>query len=104
MEWDNRAEMKSQIIRGLPSQAVNKKRSVMVGGCRTSVSLEPIFRDQLRKIASQRHMSVSNLITLINQQRDGSLSSAIRVFVLENVHKSHRIARAASDPQPYYLY
>jgi predicted DNA-binding ribbon-helix-helix protein len=48
-------------------------------------------------------MSVNELVTLIDQQRNGSLSSAIRVFVLENAHKSHRFARAVSDPQPHYL-
>ena len=61
IERDDRAEMKSEIIRGLLSQAVSKKRSVVVGGHRTSVSLEPIFWDQLREIASQHSVSVSEL-------------------------------------------
>lgn len=89
MERDDPADMKSEVIRGLPVQAVNKKRSVKISGHRTSVSLEPIFWDQLRKAASQQRMTVNELIALIGQQRNGSLSSAIRVFVLENVHKSH---------------
>jgi predicted DNA-binding ribbon-helix-helix protein len=79
--------MKSETIRDLPSQAVSKKRSVVVAGHRTSVSLEPIFWDQLREIASQRRISVNELVTLIDQQRNGSLSSAIRVFVLETVRR-----------------
>ena len=83
----DQADMKSEIIGGLSGQAVNKKRSVVVAGHRTSVSLEPIFWDQLREIASQRRISVNELVTLIDQQRNGSLSSAIRVFVLENVRK-----------------
>jgi len=77
--------MKSEAIRDLSSQAVNKKRSVVVAGHRTSVSLEPIFWDQLRTIAQQRRLSVNELVTLIDQQRNGSLSSAIRVFVLESL-------------------
>ena len=81
------AEMKSGVIRGLPGQAGNKKRTVKVGACKTSVSLELIFRDQLREIASQRGLSVNKLVTLIDQQRDGSLSSAIRVFVLEKARE-----------------
>jgi predicted DNA-binding ribbon-helix-helix protein len=94
--------IKLEVIQGLSSQAVNKKRSVVVDGHRTSVSLEPIFWDQLREISSQRRMSVNELVTLIGQQRNGSLSSAIRVFVLENVLKLHRFARAVSGPRPHY--
>jgi hypothetical protein len=41
-------------------------------------------------------MSVNELTALIGQQRNGSLSSAIRVFVLENVDKSHCFATAVS--------
>jgi predicted DNA-binding ribbon-helix-helix protein len=83
----DRTEMKSEVIGNLASQAVSKKRSVVVAGHRTSVSLEPIFWDQLREIAAQRRISVNELVTLIDQQRNGSLSSAIRVFVLETVRK-----------------
>ena len=79
--------MKSDVIRELPRQAVSKKRSVVVSGHRTSVSLEPIFWDQLRAIAAQRRISVNELVTHIDQQRAGSLSSAIRVFVLQSVQK-----------------
>ncbi|NNE84626.1 MAG: ribbon-helix-helix domain-containing protein [Alphaproteobacteria bacterium] len=79
--------MKSDVIRDLPEQAVSKKRSVVVSGHRTSVSLEPIFWDQLRALAAQRRISVNELVTLIDQQRAGSLSSAIRVFVLQSVQK-----------------
>ena len=102
IERDDRAEMKSEIIRGLLSQAVSKKRSVVVGGHRTSVSLEPIFWDQLREIASQHSVSVSELATLIDQQRNGSLSSAIRVFVLGDVRKLHRVARAVPGLRPLH--
>lgn len=96
MERDNPAVMMSEVIRGLPSQTSNKKRSVKIGDHRTSVSLEPIFWGQLRKAAFQQQMSVNELITLIGHQRDGSLSSAIRVFVLENVDKSHCFDRAVA--------
>ncbi len=79
--------MKTEVIRDLPNQAVSKKRSVVVAGHRTSVSLEPIFWDQLRALAAQRRVSVNELVTQIDQQRAGSLSSAIRVFVLESIRK-----------------
>lgn len=79
--------MKLDAIRDLAKQAVSKKRSVVVSGHRTSVSLEPIFWDRLRTIAAQRRISVNELVTEIDQQRAGSLSSAIRVFVLQSVQK-----------------
>lgn len=79
--------MKSEVIKDLSSQAVSKKRSVVVAGHRTSVSLEPVFWDQLRSIAAKRRISVNELVTEIDQNRAGSLSSAIRVFVLEDLRK-----------------
>ena len=79
--------MKTEVIRDLTGQAVSKKRSVVVSGYRTSVSLEPVFWDQLRALALQQRISVNELVTKIDQQRAGSLSSAIRVYVLESLRK-----------------
>lgn len=75
----------SDIFETLPRQSANKKRSVVVAGHRTSVSLENIFWEHLRKIARARRMSVNELVTEIDRNRDGSLSSAIRVFVLKEL-------------------
>jgi predicted DNA-binding ribbon-helix-helix protein len=75
----------SNIIETLPAQSANKKRSVVVAGHRTSVSLENIFWDHLRRIARVRRMSVNELVTEIDRGRNGSLSSAIRVFVLKDL-------------------
>ncbi|MGU3537232.1 ribbon-helix-helix domain-containing protein [Methylobacterium sp. A54F] len=59
------------------------KRSVMIAGHRTSVSLEEPFWTALRAIADARGASVQALIGTIDAGRDGqNLSSAIRVFVL----------------------
>lgn len=61
------------------------KRSVMIAGHRTSVSLEDPFWEALRRIAAARDQSVQALIGTIDAGRDGqNLSSAIRVFVLAN--------------------
>jgi predicted DNA-binding ribbon-helix-helix protein len=78
----------SNIIETLPAQSANKKRSVVVAGHRTSVSLENIFWDHLRRIARVRRMSVNELVTEIDRGRNGSLSSAIRVFVLKDLRGS----------------
>jgi predicted DNA-binding ribbon-helix-helix protein len=60
------------------------KRSIMIAGHRTSVSVEQPFWDQLRRIADERGSSTAALIAGIDQGRKRqNLSSAIRVFVLE---------------------
>lgn len=62
-----------------------KKRSVSIRGHRTSLSLEDAFWDELTLIAKSRGQSVASLIAEIDQSRSGGLSSALRVFVLEEV-------------------
>lgn len=60
------------------------KRSVMIAGHATSVSLEPEFWDALREIAAARGQTLNELITAIDAARAGrGLSSAVRVFVLD---------------------
>jgi predicted DNA-binding ribbon-helix-helix protein len=61
------------------------KRSVTLAGHRTSLSLEVIFWDQLVRIAEARGMSVNALVAEIDETREGNLSSAVRVFVLETI-------------------
>ena len=64
-----------------------RKRSVVVAGHKTSVSLEQPFWDELARIARARGVSLNSLIGAIDKGRDGNLSSALRVFVLEAVNK-----------------
>ena len=59
-----------------------KKRSVDIAGHRTSVSLEAPFWDALAVIAARRGMPINRLIAEIDKDRQGNLSSALRVFVL----------------------
>ncbi|MBC7908795.1 MAG: ribbon-helix-helix domain-containing protein [Rhodospirillaceae bacterium] len=59
-----------------------KKRSIIIAGHATSVSLEPEFWDALKEIAEERALSLNQLVAEIDQGRAGNLSSAIRVFVL----------------------
>jgi predicted DNA-binding ribbon-helix-helix protein len=60
-----------------------RKRSVVVAGHKTSVSLEAAFWDELRAIAAARGLSLNALIAEIDRTRDGNLSSAIRLHVLD---------------------
>lgn len=60
------------------------KRSIVVAGHETSVSLEDRFWNELKGIASKRQMTLSNLVTAINSRRQHrNLSSALRLFVLD---------------------
>ena len=60
------------------------KRSILLAGRKTSVSLEDEFWTALKEIAGDRHVTLSELVSGINKQRQhGNLSSALRLFVLE---------------------
>ncbi len=64
-----------------------RRRSVTIAGHRTSVSLEDPFWDQLKTIASNRGVSVAQVVAEVDKGRSGNLSSALRVFVLQEVLK-----------------
>jgi predicted DNA-binding ribbon-helix-helix protein len=59
------------------------KRSIVVAGHKTSVSLEDAFWKGLKEIADDRDLTLSDLVSSIDtDRRHGNLSSAIRLFVL----------------------
>ena len=71
--------MKSQVV----------KRSIVIDGHKTSVSLEDAFWTSLREIAQAQHATLSKLVGEIDRTRQqGNLSSAIRLFVLDQVRTS----------------
>jgi predicted DNA-binding ribbon-helix-helix protein len=81
------------------------KRSIVIAGHKTSVSLEEAFWKALKEIAVGRGSTLSNLLTAIDvERRQGNLSSCLRLFVLDFYR--HRLtevrgARApASDAPP----
>jgi predicted DNA-binding ribbon-helix-helix protein len=79
------AAMKSPVI----------KRSVVIDGHKTSVSLEDPFWNDLREIAYVQRMKLSEMVGEIDKARQHSnLSSAIRLFVLNQV-------RMHGDPWQY---
>jgi predicted DNA-binding ribbon-helix-helix protein len=60
------------------------KRSIVIAGHKTSVSLEDAFWQGLKVIAGERDMTLSDLVATIDTERQhGNLSSAIRLFVLD---------------------
>ena len=64
------------------------KRSIVVAGHKTSVSLEDAFWKCLKEIAAERHLTLSELVASIDTDRQhGNLSSAIRLFVLDHYRR-----------------
>jgi predicted DNA-binding ribbon-helix-helix protein len=60
------------------------KRSLVIAGHRTSITIEDAFWLRLRRIALERGVSLNQLAAMVDASRgDANLSSAIRVFVLE---------------------
>ena len=61
------------------------KRSIVIAGHKTSVSLEDAFWKALKEIAGTRDLTLSDLVASIDtDRRHGNLSSAIRLFVLDH--------------------
>ncbi len=61
------------------------KRSIRIAGHRTSLSLEPEFWDELKRLAARDRITVSELVSHIDAARSGNLSSALRLFVLKSL-------------------
>ena len=60
------------------------KRSILIAGHKTSVSLEDQFWATFKEIAVERQVTLSDLVASIDtDRRQGNLSSAIRLFVLD---------------------
>jgi len=65
-----------------------KKRSITIAGHRTSVTIENVFWTALREIADRRGISLAALITEIDESRGTGLSSALRVFAMQEALKN----------------
>jgi len=60
-----------------------RKRSVVIAGHATSLSLEEEFWRDLHEVAHGRAMSLNALVASIDATRQGNLSSALRLFIRE---------------------
>jgi predicted DNA-binding ribbon-helix-helix protein len=86
------------------------KRSIVLAGHKTSVSLEDEFWKGLKEIAAQRLVSLSDLVGAIDLQRQhGNLSSAVRLFVLDfyrsqvsNIERRDGLQELISLPVPMH--
>ena len=70
-----------------------KKRSIIVNGHKTSVSLEDEFWNELRDLAAERRVPLTALVDEIDKVPGRNLSSAIRVYLL--MRAQQRRSRAA---------
>ena len=67
------------------------KHSVHIDGRKTSVSLEDAFWSGLKEIADAQGTTLSAMVAEIDKKREQSnLSSAIRLFVLDQVRNGRR--------------
>jgi predicted DNA-binding ribbon-helix-helix protein len=78
------------------------KRSIVIAGHKTSVSLEDAFWTGLKEIAARRDLTLSDMVATIDQdRRHGNLSSAIRLFVLDYYRGGQPAVHA--EPKPAVL-
>ena len=80
------------------------KRSIVIEGHKTSVSLEDAFWSSLKEIAGDRDITLSDLVATIDtDRRHGNLSSAIRLFVLDHFRmhngEEHSVPSEAREVQ-----
>ena len=76
----------------------NYKRSIVLNGHKTSVSLEKEFWDGLREVANLQNTKLTRLVGQIDQDRNGgNLSSAIRVFVFNHLREQLASAQVSAQ-------
>jgi predicted DNA-binding ribbon-helix-helix protein len=84
-------------MKASPIKSSVVKRSIVIAGHKTSISLEDAFWKGLKEIAAGRNQTLSDMVATIDRERqDGNLSSAIRLFVLDHYRNQHA-ARTAGD-------
>jgi predicted DNA-binding ribbon-helix-helix protein len=73
----------------MPSTVI--KRSIVVAGHKTSVSLEDSFWIGLKEIARDSHLTLSKLVNKVDTERvNANLSSALRVYVFQHFAEDKR--------------
>jgi predicted DNA-binding ribbon-helix-helix protein len=89
----------AQPVGGVPMKSPVVKRSIVLGGHKTSVSLEEAFWIGMKEVAGQRSMTLSELVGEIDTNRHQSnLSSAIRLFVLDYFRSRAMGSTGGSQP------
>ena len=80
------------------------KRSIIIDGHKTSVSLEDAFWQAIKEIALLRGTTLSNIVSSIDAGREsGNLSSNIRLFVLDFYHSQLNQEPTARTASPMLM-
>ena len=74
----NRVKVDKKLIDGTRL----KKRSVLISGHQTSISIEDAFWERLKSICKESNKSLNQVITEVDENRSSNLSSTLRVFIL----------------------
>jgi predicted DNA-binding ribbon-helix-helix protein len=73
------------------------KRSLTIQGHRTSIALEPVFWEALRRASAARSISMAALVADIDTARGTGLSSAIRVWLMEQALAGQLVIGHSAD-------
>ncbi len=65
-----------------------KKHSLIISGHYTSISLEDAFWQELKNIAKKKNITLSALVAEVDNRREGNLSGALRLLVLNELKAS----------------
>jgi predicted DNA-binding ribbon-helix-helix protein len=80
------------------------KRSIVIAGHKTSVSLEDAFWKGLKEIATSRDLTLSEMVGAIDSARaQGNLSSALRLFVLDHYRSQINLAADGQALSPSHI-
>lgn len=80
-------------------ESVLVPRNITIAGHRTSVRLEPTIWEALHEISQNRLLNINDLISEIDRDRSASsLTSAIRVYVVEYLRTASVLAALSSTP------
>ena len=77
------------------------KRSVVINGHKSSISLEDQFWSVLKEIAAERKLTIAKLLAVVDHDRGkvANLSSALRLFVLSQYRP---VDTASTQPVPWH--
>jgi predicted DNA-binding ribbon-helix-helix protein len=76
------------------------KRSIVIGGHKTSVSLEDEFWNGLKQVAAARSLTLSELVGTIDLNRkNANLSSTLRLFLLDYYRAQALRSESANRPR-----
>jgi len=79
------------------------KRSIVLNGHKTSFSLEEAFWQQLKTYARGHHVTIAEVVCDIDASRQGNLSSAIRLFVLDSLcSRLSRFPAQSAEPSTMF--